>query len=212
MKELIQKIDTRSRKAMIEYLQNHFRYYTMNSWNLSTSYANKMKIYSVIPQKYQDKIFEMIEADGFYDEINELVNDWGRENNYAYQAGFNGRSGGYLVMYEGSVEMKMIFKFEKEHPSGDYADGYGWMQKEEAIKRGLYRKEIKKVSCWPGRSIDKGEDFEGWDLYSIKQRVVLVQSFDKLCQDIVNLVIDMAKNNEVEEETYVVTKTRKVIV
>lgn len=31
------KVDTRSRQAMAEFLTNHFRYYTMNSWNGSTS-------------------------------------------------------------------------------------------------------------------------------------------------------------------------------
>jgi len=36
-------VDLRSQKAMVEFLSNHFRYNTMNSWNNSTSYANNIK-------------------------------------------------------------------------------------------------------------------------------------------------------------------------
>ena len=45
MIEFAQKIDMRNRKKMTEYLKNHFRYYTANSWNRSTSYACNLKIY-----------------------------------------------------------------------------------------------------------------------------------------------------------------------
>ena len=41
------KVDMRSRKAMTEFLENHFRYSTMNSWNGSTSYANNVKYYNL---------------------------------------------------------------------------------------------------------------------------------------------------------------------
>ena len=37
------QIDTDNRQAMAEFLANHFRYYTMNSWNRLTSYANNVK-------------------------------------------------------------------------------------------------------------------------------------------------------------------------
>lgn len=63
----------KSKKAMIDFLSNHFRYHTMNSWNNSTSYANKVKVYSVIPRELQNKVFELMECDGFYDDLNSIL-------------------------------------------------------------------------------------------------------------------------------------------
>ncbi len=77
------------------------RYYTMNSWNLSTAPAYNMKVRNVIPSKYQDKVYELMGAEGFYDGINMLCNEFDDEHNHEWQAAFNGRSGGYLVLYRG---------------------------------------------------------------------------------------------------------------
>lgn len=37
----------KTKKEMIEFLKNHKRYWTMNSWNGSSSYANNVKIYNL---------------------------------------------------------------------------------------------------------------------------------------------------------------------
>ena len=47
MKQFYEKVDLRSRKDMVDFLENHFRYFTMNSWNRSTSFANNMKLYNL---------------------------------------------------------------------------------------------------------------------------------------------------------------------
>lgn len=75
------------------------RYYTMNSWNLSTSIAYNLKVYNVIDNELQDKVYDLMNIDGFYDDINYLISDFDNEFNHIWQAGFNGRSGGYLVLY-----------------------------------------------------------------------------------------------------------------
>ena len=62
--QFYQKIDLRSKKQMVEFLTNHFRYDTMSNWNASTSYANKMKVWDVIPSELQDKVKEILEAIG----------------------------------------------------------------------------------------------------------------------------------------------------
>lgn len=80
------------------------RYWTMNSWNGVESLAYNLKVYNVIDYKLQDKVFELMEAEDFYDEINELIWCFDVSNNYEWQAGFNGRSGGYLVLYKGGIE------------------------------------------------------------------------------------------------------------
>lgn len=208
-----QKVNTRSRKAMVEFLENHFRYDTMNSWNNSTSYANKVKVSSCIPAEYQSKVYEMMEAEGFYDNLNWLLEDFDMQHDYRFQVGFNGRSGGYIVLYEGFKEEKIIFTFENtdSYNGRDYADGYGWMDIAEAKEKGLYKKKIYKTGTWSGRSIDQREDFSEWDMDSLKSRVKLVQELDRLCDDIVAQTISMAKETTVQEESYTVIKTRKVL-
>ena len=206
------KVDKRSRMQMINFLLNHFRYSTMNSWNGSHSWANNLKVYKVIPDELQDKVFEMLECDDIYDEINGLIGEYDHENNYSYQSGFNGRSGGYLVMYEGGYEYKTLFDFENS--DRDYEDGYGWLNLDEAKERGLYKKQIKKIKSFPGRSVDDydQQDYEDMEMFELVRIVERVQMFDKLCDDIVSAVIYMAENNEVEEKSYQVTKTYKVMV
>lgn len=213
VKTFYQKIDKRSRKAMTEFLVNHFRYDTMNSWNGSTSWANNLKVHNVIPRELQNKVFEMMECDDFYEDLNYLIREYDSENNYYLQAGFNGRSGGYLVMYEGHVEWKTIFTFEKPQGGRDYADGCGWMSIEEAKEKGLYQKKIRKVGTYPGRSVDSYDesDYEEMSMGDLKEIVERVQRFDKLCDAIVAETIYMAENRDVEEEEYMVTKTRKVL-
>ncbi len=208
------KVDKRSREQMVDYLSTHFRYNTMNSWNLSESWANNMKVHRCIPSVFQANVFEMMETDEFYEEINWLLSDYSENNNHTLQAGFNGRSGGYLVMYEGKVEWKTLFTFEGSNKESDYEDGYGWMGMEEAKRKGLFNKKIRYISSYPGRSVDNydREDYEGMMLWELVQITEKVQNFDKLCDDIRELTINMAKSFEVVEEEYTVVKTRKVLV
>jgi hypothetical protein len=78
------------------------RYYTMNSWNRSTAPAYNLKVHRVInDQDLQDRIFELMDGENFYDEINELIREFDYQFRHKWQAGFNGRSGGYLVLYKG---------------------------------------------------------------------------------------------------------------
>ena len=81
-------------------------YNTMNSWNNSTAPAYNMKVYNIIPKDLQDKVFELMESEDFYDVINDLIHEFDIENDYNFQAGFNGRSGGYLVLYKGGIDRK----------------------------------------------------------------------------------------------------------
>lgn len=214
LKTFYQDVDKRNKKEMIAFLRGHYRYNTMNSWNNSTSYANKVKVWDVIPSSLQDKVFEMMDVEGFYDDINWILEDWGMENDYSYQAAFNGRSGGYIVMYEGFYKNEYFIKPDEtfNHPSGAYSDRLRrWVQKEEAEKHGWIGKTYKKIGTWPGRSIDQGEDFEDWDIDSLKSRVELVQSFDKMCDDVVAQTIHIAQEGTVVEETVMIPKVIKHI-
>jgi hypothetical protein len=77
------------------------RYNTMNSWNNSTAPAYNLKVYKVVDNDLQDKVYQLMQAEGFYDSINMLMRDFDYTFNHEWQAGFNGRSGGYLVLYRG---------------------------------------------------------------------------------------------------------------
>lgn len=79
------------------------RYNTMNSWNNSTAPAFNLKIYNVIPSELQDRVYKLMDLEGFYDGINILMQYFEREHNYIWQVGFNGRSSGYLVLYKGGI-------------------------------------------------------------------------------------------------------------
>lgn len=96
-------INLNSRTSMINFLKNHFRYDTMNSWNNSTSYANNVKLHNLsVPAEYQDLAYDIISGEiqtPDYDiEVHEIMNEFLHETGYSM--GFNGRSGGYIVMYE----------------------------------------------------------------------------------------------------------------
>lgn len=103
-------INTTNRNEMIAFLKNHFRYHTMNSWNNATSYANNVKLYNLnIPDNNYEKAADLLfgEYENRY-VINEMVTEhfekFTAETGFA--AGFNGRSGGYIVMYDTEYDPK----------------------------------------------------------------------------------------------------------
>jgi hypothetical protein len=105
MKKFYERVDKRSRKAMTDFLGKHYRYSTMNIWNGSTSYACNLKIHSLgLEDDVVDKLFELIQTEEFYDYLHLLKNEFGMKHNYRWQALFNGKSGGYLVLCEGEVK------------------------------------------------------------------------------------------------------------
>ena len=86
---------------MTQYLTTHFRYPTLNSWNRSTSYACNLKITHLgLSPEVVDKLFDMIQTQEFFDAMDECKWEFAAKHNYLWQAGMNGRSGGYLVLYQ----------------------------------------------------------------------------------------------------------------
>ncbi len=98
-----QKIDLRNRNTMVDFLTKHFRYDTLNSWNGLTSFANNVKLHKLsIPRDLEDMAYDIVCSDvDRYDYdvmIDGLIKDF--RNETGYTAGFNGRSGGYIVLYD----------------------------------------------------------------------------------------------------------------
>ena len=178
----------------------------MNSWNNATAPAYNLKVHKVIDSKLQNKVFELMDCEGFYDEINSMIHEFDRKYKNTWQAGFNGRSGGYLVLYRGGQDVKRYtkedFKKNNNYNGRVYiSDRHGWKSLEEAKKAGLIDRDIiTRVYTQPGKSIEESE-VPG----------AVLRAFRKLAVDIVKHVEYMAKNASVEDETYIVEKTRKVI-
>ena len=95
----------RTRQDMIAYLTEHFRYDTMNSWNRATSYAHNIKISHLnhVEHDLRNRLYDMIGVEGTFDEsgYNECLREFHARHAWAWQIGTNGRSGGYLVLYQG---------------------------------------------------------------------------------------------------------------
>lgn len=103
-------VDLRSRKEMIDFLSEHFRYPTMNSWNRATSYACNLKVDRLgLPFDLVLKLLDMLETQEFFDVRQELLDTFNAEHRYRWQAAFNGRSGGYLVLYQGELKSSNYF-------------------------------------------------------------------------------------------------------
>ena len=99
------KVDRRSRSAMVDFLQSHFRCDTMSSWNRLTSYANNIKIHRLgLSSEQDDKAYEMLNVD-FWEEIRGPIDDFTYDQGHRYTICSNGRSGGYLVLHESHLEL-----------------------------------------------------------------------------------------------------------
>lgn len=101
-KTFFKKVDKRSKQGMIDFLKEHLTYNTMNSWNRSTSYANNVKIYNLdldedIEEKLYKYVYEEVEIYELDYILREMKESFARE--WGYYPGFNGRSGGYIVLY-----------------------------------------------------------------------------------------------------------------
>jgi len=55
------------------------------------------------------------------------------------------------------------------------------------------------------------EDFEDWDMESLRDRVNLVQCFDKLCDEVRDLFIDICRSYTVVEQEILVPKKVKAL-
>lgn len=91
-------VDITNDKQMFNFLNEHFRYWTANSWNTLGSVANNVKLYKLNLSGDWSVALSLLEA-GEYDTISMMIMDWERDNS-GYEVFFNGRCGGYLVLVE----------------------------------------------------------------------------------------------------------------
>ena len=90
----------RTKKEMIEYLNSHFRYHTLRSWNRMTSYAHNVKIYN-LPWRSNDdesKAYDLVSTALAARVIQKHLDEFNRRTDYRYSIITGGRSGGYFVL------------------------------------------------------------------------------------------------------------------
>ena len=162
-------VDLNSNKACFDFLSNHFVYPTLNSWNGLKSIANNVKVYN-IPELDDGEALQALQEDD-YQSINQALRDW-EEEHPDYAVGFNGRSGGYLVLYS---KHHNCHCFQSHDGSPCFYEDY-----EE------WKKDTREY--WGSLKAYHSE---------LVKQVKLVQSFDQLCDSLValtkELIADMHK-------------------
>lgn len=158
-------IDISSDKQMFNFLKDHFQYYTMNSWNRLKSIAHNVKIYNLKLSGDHWTALTFLQDDDYF-VVNMMIEDWEAEHP-GYKVGFNGRSGGYLVLYSDSSNCCVLPE------DVDECESY------EEYKR-YCREYYGSVRA------------NRWDLV---RTVKLVQDFDRLCDEIRDYVDDLSNRN-----------------
>lgn len=216
MRTFYKPVDLRSRKEMTDFLSGHFRYTTMNSWNRATSYACNLRVDRLgLTFNIVLKLLDMLGTQEFFDIRQELLEGFNLAHNYRWQAAFNGRSGGYLVLYQGELKLSSYLSYctncgqRNCRSVQETGKKCGCCGKPTRID---YRSPPKQAISFPGRGTDMDEDFEEWSISELRERVKLVQALDSLADDLVSQAIRMVSEYGVVEEEYFVPQTRRVLV
>ena len=156
-------VDITKEKSMWHFLKNHFTYSTMNSWNGMKSIAHNVKLYNLKLDGDWTVALQFL-----HDEmdtgclqlfIDDEIREFSRENP-GYVVGFNGRSGGYLVLYN--------------------SDNYRTILPDCVEQYDTY--EDFKLDC-------KDYGYRISDYYrELREVTLVVREFDKLCDRIRDLV------------------------
>ena len=166
----IKGIDITSDKQMFNFLKDHYQYYTMNSWNGLKSIANNVKIYNLKLSGNCYNALTFLQNDDYFT-VNLMIEDWEAEHK-GYSVGFNGRSGGYLVLYNNDNNRTVL---PDEVAYNDDYEGYKEMCRE-------YFGSVKDAR------------------YKLVEAVKLVQDFDKLCDQLRNYCDELSNKNFAVEE------------
>ena len=159
------KVNLSKDKEMFDFLKDHYTYDTLNSWNGLKSIANCVKVYALELEGNEWTALNYLQQDD-YETVNDMIYDWEYEHK-GYSVGFNGRSGGYLVLYNEGNNGNILPEFIT------YNDNY----------------DEYKEWC---KEYQGGVKYNRW---ALKEYVELVQDFDKLCDEIRDYVNVLSKRD-----------------
>jgi hypothetical protein len=163
-------IDITNDKSMFNFIAEHPTYFTGNSWNRTRSIAHNVKLYKLGLDGDWTRALAHLES-GEYDNINWMIDNW-TSKHPGCVVYFNGRSGGYLVLYNkagGSIIPDTLDYETYEDYKADMRDYYGSVR--------ANRNELVEF-------------------------VKLVRDFDKLCDEIRDYVNDLSKLSYEKEEMF----------
>ena len=201
----------RTKKAMVAYLCDHFRYHNLNSWNQATSYAACVKLRRFVPNDISNKAYDFLQTNEAFEDGKAIIREFEERWKYRWQIGSNGRSSGYLVLYQGGIREKGYKRWCPNCHQGNY-------RRESKVcgrcgQEGLVDYPFVQTYTKPGVGVDENfEDFEAWDVSQLQSRVNVVWDFDKTVQRILDAFIDFVRNHMVVEKEIMVPKTIHVAV
>lgn len=203
-----------SKKVILDFLNGHFRYWTMNCWNGSKSYAAKVKLYDFVPKELMDQAFGMVDMPEVYAAINFILQEFAERYEYRYQIGFNGRSSGYMVLYQGG----------RKNPGYkarcNYCGKLTWYETEQSCKVSGCAGMLKKLTApvyetytQPGKSMPDQDyrDIEDWDYEALYDLYQLIQDFDLTVESCKQEFLYYCQNAEIVEEEIFVPKKIKTL-
>jgi len=204
----------KTKAEMIEFLANHKRYWTMNSWNRESSYANNIKIYNLNVSKEQEEaLYSALYVTDIYDIAYEVLLDFRKRYDGKYQICSNGRSGGYLVLCNGIKKESKYKSFCTECGQKNYK-----LATPEDCKCGVCGKSTRVNFAQPmyeyfvtGKGIDSEEDWTDWSKDRLKKRVALIMDFDTTCDKYIETILNVLNDYAIGEETVYIPKTYKVL-
>lgn len=178
MKYFDKTSDKMTMQEKFDYVKNHFRYLTMNSWNSDKNIANNVKLYNLGLTKKQfnfalDFLFDENASNDFFNDVHYAIMD------SDFTAFFDGRTNGYLILGREYIVNEDIYSYDS------YLEA---------------KSELDK---------DGGKDYTK---SNVNDDFNLVQSFDRLCDDIRDLLIYYCDNYELGEEKYTIERTRKILI
>ena len=208
-------VDLRSRKAMTEFLSGHRRYFTMNSWNGATSYANCVKVHRLgLTPAQLERAWDLLEMPEVFHAIRTGFYRWSEARNWEWSIGFNGRSSGYLVLYNGGIDWHNArtaqcdecgqTTFHKQETPCPYSGCAGTLR--------VMPRPAPQIYVRTGRGIDEHENWSEWDLYSLRERARLVESFDRACDLAVATFVGFCEHCRVVEAEVPTSRTVKRLV
>ncbi len=155
-------VDISNVKSMWEFLHNHFTYPTLNSWNGHKSIAHNVKLYNLDLDgdwtRALDFLYDEADCGNLQMFIQDEISEFNRANP-CYRVCFNGRSGGYLVLYNKDNYLSILpdcLGYESYNDFKEDYSGYGYSIQD----------------C----------------LYELRETTKLVREFDKLCDRLRDLV------------------------
>lgn len=162
-------IDISNPKSMWEFLHNHFTYSTCNSWNSGRSIAHNVKLYNLkLKGDWTTAarfLFDDQDIGDLQILIQEKIEDFVAAHSM-FRVYFNGRQGGYLVLYNRDNNYSILPDFITDYDNYEHFKSY--------VKT-CYGQTVKEFT----------EELRVW--------TELVRDFDRLCDDLRDLVNEYSK-------------------